>query len=375
MNRKLEPFLKKDLDTKIVLLSGPRQVGKTTLSKILYRDFDYLNFDSEPHRKAIFAQEWDRKKDMIIFDEIHKMKEWKRWLKGIYDVEGNRPRLLVTGSAKLTTFKKMGDSLAGRYFHHRLYPLDFKELKDQFPTDIILERLMSRGGFPEPFLTEEPNFAARWRKTHLDIILRQDLLDLHTIRDLKSIETLIILLQDRVGSPISYQSLAEDLHCDATTIKRWLELLEDLYVIFKVTPYHKNIARSILKNPKYYFFDTGRLSNNPGARFENCVALCLLKECHFLEDTQGKTMNLGYIRNKEKEEIDFIITNNGTPTHLIEAKWADTTPAKAFRSFGKYLPPTVKMIQLVGTTTREFTTPDHIEIRKAETWLTTFNLD
>jgi predicted AAA+ superfamily ATPase len=371
MDRQLREIVKKDLEKKIVLLSGPRQVGKTTLSKSLFSEFSYLNYDYIEHRSQILEKNWDRKTDLLVLDELHKLKNWKQWLKGVYDVEGIRPRLLVTGSTKLNTYRKVGDSLAGRFFSYRLHPLDFKELQDHFSVDVIQERLMSLGGFPEPFLSGEIDFARKWRRSHLDIILRQDLLDLNPIRDIQGIETLLGLLQTMVGSPISYDSLARNLGRDATTVKRWLNLLEELFIIFRVSPHSHNIARAILKSPKYYFFDTGHVKDEPGARFENMVALCLLKECQFLEDTKGLRVVLSYLRNKEGKEIDFMVAIEGKPKVMIEAKWSEQLPSSAFHYFRKYLPD-CQMVQLVGKLKQDFMTPQGIEIRQAGKWLSGF---
>ena len=280
MERLIQTNICRDLPLKIILLTGPRQCGKTTLAKNLGKTYDYLNYDSGEDRLALAKKAWDRQKQLVIFDELHKMKQWKRWLKGIYDTEGLSPNILVTGSAKLNTYKKVGDSLAGRYFHFRLHPLDMKEASKYWRADLeeIFNRLYHCSGFPEPFLHDDLNYYKRWRRSHLDIILRQDLLDLHSIRDIQAIETLVLLLKNRVGSPVSYANLARDLERDPNTIKRWLILLENLYVIFRVTPFHQKVARSLLKEPKFYFYDIAQVEGDKGARLENLVACALLKE-------------------------------------------------------------------------------------------------
>ena len=251
-------------------------------------DHDYLNYDYPPHRLELRERSWDRSKELIIFDELHKMRGWKSWLKGIWDVEGPRPSLLVTGSARLDTARKTGDSLAGRFFQFRLHPFDLKEVKAVIAPEDAFSRIMRVGGFPEPFLENNEEFHARWQKSHTDVILRQDLIDLESVRDISSIETLIELLKQRVGSPVSFSSLARDLERDPNTVKRWLVLLENLYVIFPVRPYHRNVARSILKEPKYYFYDTALVKDDHGSRFENLCACALLKEVHFILDCAGR---------------------------------------------------------------------------------------
>lgn len=375
MKRELEPYIKQDLSKKIVLLTGPRQCGKTTLAKQLYASFDYLNFDSAEHRLALKEKSWDRQKKLIIFDELHKMRGWKRWLKGIYDTEGIPPELLVTGSARLELYKKMGDSLAGRYFQFRLHPLDLKEAVKFYShdTEKVFNQLWRCSGFPEPFLRDDPTYYRRWRRTHLDIILRQDLLDLYTGRDIQSIETLVLLLKERIGSTISYANLARDLERDPNTIKRWLKLLEDLYIIFRITPYYKNVSRSLLKEPKYFFYDHTYAEDNDGARLENFVACALLKELQFIEDIYGITTSLHYLRTKDGKEIDFLICLERKPILLLEIKWSDDVPTKAFKYFSHFLPQ-AKKLQLVRNINREKTYPDGVEIRALIPWLANINL-
>ena len=375
MERVLTNYVRVDLAKKIVLVSGPRQVGKTTLAKMIDPSFDYFNYDSAEHRLALMAKSWDRAKSLVIFDELHKMKEWKSWLKGVYDTEKMPPSLLVTGSAKLDTYRKVGDSLAGRFFQYRLHPLDLKEIQLVLqPTDMgaVLDQLLLIGGFPEPFLEGSERFYKRWKRSHLDIILRQDLVDLENINQIQAIETLIELLRSRVGSPISYSSLAGDLQCSDKTVKKWLTILENMYVIFKVTPYHKDIARSLLKAPKYYFYDTGQVLGNKGLKLENLTACALLKEIHRQSDCFGEVFKLYYLRSKEKYEIDFLVTGDDVDPLLLEVKWSDDQPGKNFRRFGDYFPGSRK-VQIVKELEREKTYPDGIEVRRAPSWLTEFS--
>ena len=291
IERSLRTALEDSLKDKITLLTGPRQVGKTYLSKMIYKKFEYLNFDEITHRKIISKKMWDKEAKLVIFDEIHKMKNWKRWLKGIYDVDGIPPQLLVTGSARMDIYRRGGDSLAGRHHLFRLHPLSVKEIDQGNPSETI-KQLMLYGGFPEPFLKGTKRASDMWRRSHLDVILREDLFDLEKVRDIKSIEILIDLLADRVGGPISYKSLAEDLMVSPNTVKHWLQVLENLYVIFIVRPYSKNIAKAIVKEPKIYFYDTGRITNGDAAKLENIMAYHLLKRAHFLTDTLGEPILL-----------------------------------------------------------------------------------
>lgn len=370
MKRYYTPFFKKYLTKKIVLISGPRQAGKTTIAKMMGSNFDYLNYDSSEDRTILREKSWDRQKNLIIFDELHKMNKWKQWLKGVTDTESFPPSFVVTGSARLDSYRKVGDSLAGRFFHYRLHPLDVRELCQLNPrlnSRTVVDKILKFGGFPEPYLESTTEFYGLWKKAHVDIILRQDLIDLESVKNIKQIETLIDLLKTRVGSPISYSSLARDLQASDKTIKVWLGWLENLYVIFKVSPYSKNIARSILKQPKYYFYDVAQVAD-PAARLENLVAASLLKEAHFRQDCLGLNWQLHYLAQKGGKEIDFIIHEKNHDPILVEVKTSDSSPTASFKNFaGHFKKP--QLIQLVLNLKREKTFPDGTEIRRLDKWL------
>jgi len=348
MERYLEEYIHRDMAKKIIILSGPRQVGKTTLSKQLAPSFVYLNYDAASDRRMIRDEDWPRDVPLVIFDELHKLRKWKSKIKGIFDTDGIPPSIVVTGSARLETARKGGDSLAGRFFAYRLHPLTVKELvmglKEQ--PRVALEKIMKFGGFPEPYLQNDETYAKRWRRTHLDTIIRGDLLDLEQVRDLKSIEILVDLLRARVGSPTSYSSLAQDLQVSVHTVKHWLQILENLCVIFAVRPYHRNIARSLLKEPKYYFYDTGAVEGDIGVRLENTVAVALLREVHLLEDTTGTRTALHYLRDRDGHEVDFLVLADRKPVLLAEVKAFDETFAKALWHLGRYMP-SMRKVQIV----------------------------
>lgn len=352
----------RDLDRKMVLLSGPRQAGKTTLAKSLqnvWPQLQYLNYDSTSQRQVFLDEVWKRSSDLVVFDEIHKYRNWKNKIKGVYDTEGNRPRILVTGSARLALFQRKGDSLAGRYYHHRLYPFSLREVAaPPRETRDVIESMLELGSFPEPFLSQSQTEARRWRKQYLNMVVTQDILQLEDVKNVSALEILVELLRHRVGSTVSFSTLARELEVSPNTVKRYVEILERLYIVFRVTPYHRNIARAILKEPKIYFFDIGLVAGDRGARIENLVALHLLKHLHFLEDTQGVDTRLHYIRDKQGREVDFAYFENyeagaGSQTQpgvLVEVKTTETRPTSALRYFAGHLQ--FKAIQ-VGLDTRE----------------------
>lgn len=369
MERYLKKAILADLLKKIIIVTGPRQVGKTTLTKSLLGDCDYYNYDNPQDRKKIHRGDLDFNSRPLILDELHKMRLWKRWLKGYFDTRTFIHPILVTGSAKIDTYRKVGDSMAGRYFQFRLFPLDVKELWQISKTDPekSLQALLVLSGFPEPYLAGKVSEYKRWRSTHTDIILRQDLLGAEAVKNIHSIELLIELMADRVGSLISYNSLREDLLTDDKTVKRWFEALENSYVLFKVTPYSKKINRAVSKAPKYYFFDIPR-ANSEGARFENLVALAIVKEIHYRKDVLGEEYSLHYLRNKNKNEVDFLICCEKRPLLMIETKLSANNLDNSFHIFEKGLGALPKII-LVQNLDRSFTQKDGARVTKASEWL------
>ncbi len=339
--------IQNDLKNKMVFLSGPRQVGKSWLSRELMGDYIsplYLNWDNPQDRGIILNQGWSSRTDLLVFDEIHKMEGWKGYLKGVWDTRGSNQSVLVTGSARLETFRQSGDSLAGRFFHHRLYPLTPSEAL-KAGVSKPLEHFLLRGGFPEPWLTQNDDDAGRWRRQYLDGLIREDILNFENIHQLKAMNLLVELLRDRVASPLSYQSLAEDLGIAPNTVKRYLEILEALYIIFRVYPHHKSIARSLVQQPKVYFFDNGLVRGNGGPQIENFAALCLLKEVSLREDRDGKKRELSYLRTKEGHEVDFVFVEEGTPRMMIEVKSQDREISKGMEYFhSKYGIPGVLLV-------------------------------
>ena len=198
------------------------------------------------------------------------------------------------------------------------------------------------------------------------------MIDLESVRDIPSIETLIELIRRKVGSPISYASLSGDLERDAKTIKTWLMYLENLYILFPIRPLHKNVARSILKMPKYYLYDTAQVASGDSNKLENYAACALLKELHRIQDCLGHDVGLHYVRTKEGKEIDFAVMINNKVTHLIEVKSADSSLSKNFRYFSGYFP-SAKKIQLVRSLPKGKTYPDGSEIRDAAEWLSSID--
>jgi predicted AAA+ superfamily ATPase len=355
--RYITPFVLEDLKKKMVFVGGPRQVGKTTLAKaILSAAFPagrYLNWDFDEDRQDILRKRWSADNTLIVFDELHKFPRWKRWIKGIYDVSHEKHSFLVTGSARLDVYRRGGDSLMGRYHYWRLHPFTLDEIPKGISPKEAFHRLMTVGGFPEPFLDADERSARRWRRERFDRVLREDVRDLESIRNIQLLGMYLDLLRHRVGGLITLSNIANDLQISPKTAKLWLEVLERMYLIFSVRPYTKSLPRAVLKPPKVYFFDNGDVLGDEGARFENLVATSLLKRLHFLEDRDGYRYELRYIRDKEGREVDFVIVKEGELEELIEAKFSDDNISKSLLYYAKRLNPK-RATQIVATIKRPY---------------------
>jgi len=339
VSRYLLKIVQEDLREKMVFLSGPRQVGKTTLARQILqkRPGIYLNWDNKKDRKIILQGYWPPEPSLIVLDELHKYRKWKSHLKGEYDKYQHRHTFLVTGSARLNIYRRGGDSLQGRYHSHRLHPFSLCELIGERPlitpgTPLripmgnlqkknVLQDLFTYGGFPEPFIKASERFHRRWQKERLDRVIAEDVRDLSNVPDLSSLQILADLLPERAGSLLSLNNLRMDLEVSHRAVNHWLEIFEQLYYCYRLSPYTGSLAHTLKKERKLYLWDWSILEE-PGARFENMVASHLLKFCHFLEDREGYRVQLHYLRDKNKREVDFLVTYNKKPWFAVEAKFS-----------------------------------------------------
>jgi len=326
----------------MLFLSGPRQVGKTTSSLTETSPGYYLNWDNDVHRAVILAgpaavalhlglSRLRTSLPVVVFDEIHKYRYWKRFLKGFFDTYEKKVRIIVTGSARLDVYKRGGDSMMGRYFLYRIHPLSLREIVDSSfkETDISppiackdFDVLMEHGGFPEPFVQRNDRFTHQWRRLRLDLLFKEDLRDLTRIQDLGQMEVLAQMLTHHVGQLVDYTNLANAVKVSSPTIQRWIKVFSSLYYCFTIQPWSKNISKSLIKQPKVYLWDWS-MATNLGARNENFVASHLLKAVQFWTDAGLGDYGLFYLRDKSKREVDFLVTKNGKPWFLVESKTSE----------------------------------------------------
>lgn len=336
IDRYITPFVQEDLKNKMVFIGGPRQVGKTTLTlsnllKGSQTHAAYLNWDNVKKRSALLKGELPQDQPLIILDEIHKYAQWRNLVKGFYDTFKNEIQFLVTGSARLDYYRKGGDSLQGRYFYYRLHPLSLMELNPN-PTKTDLESLLKFGGFPDPFLKGRETFWRRWQRERLQRVIYDDIRDLEHVREISLMELLAAELPNRVGAPLSIRNLRILLQIAPDTCERWISIFDQMYYSFRISPYGAPKIRAVKKEQKLYLWDWSLIEEN-GYRFENLVACQLLKYCHFIEDTEGYKMELRFIRDTDKREVDFVVLQDKKPLFAVECKTGEKNLSPAIPYF------------------------------------------
>jgi uncharacterized protein len=335
----------------IALLSGARQSGKTTLARQLLTEFNskdnYLNWDDVNHRELILKgpdaiikclnlEQIFAEKPLLVFDELHKYKDWKNFLKGFFDRYENDFRFLVTGSARLDQYRKGGDSLMGRYFSYRLHPFTVRELAGevdsgkliQSPLKLdaeIMTSLWQFGGFPESFSRSDVRFFRRWQKLRQEQLFREDIRDSTHIQEIQQLQLLAALLTRYAGKETKYSTLARSIRVSVDSIRRWLAVLEAFYFCFRIRPWHKNIATALRKEPRTYLWDWSMIADE-GQKAENFVACHLLKATHWWSDLGHGDFDLFYLRTKEGKEVDFLVTRDQVPWFLLEVKRSKNAP-------------------------------------------------
>lgn len=328
----------------MLFLAGPRQVGKSTLclEAAKYTDrYLYLNWDNTRHRKIILGDEikildlikfndLSNDKPLIVFDELHKFKGWKNYLKGFYDIYKGKINIIVCGSAKLDIFRRGGDSLMGRYLLYRVHPLSVREIIDpnlhieyimqpKITTKELLEKLLTQGGYPEPFIKNNNRFSNQWRQLRFQQLFREEIQSVEKIINISQLEMLSEILCEQATGTLNYSKLANDIRVAEDTVKRWINVLSQFYYCFRIQPWYKNVKRSLLKEPKIYLWDWA-LIRDPGGKIENMVASHLLKAVHLWTDLGLGKFDLHYLRDKDKKEVDFLVSQDKKPWFIVEVK-------------------------------------------------------
>ena len=355
MHRFYTDTIKDDLldQRQMLFVSGPRQVGKTTVArKLIEQHGKYYNWDNRQHRLWILdsvantanaelleqlgVNELRDSRMLVAFDELHKYKDWKNYLKGFFDLYEKQLAILVTGSARMDTFRKGGDSLMGRYFHYRMHPLSLREISSSYdresllqvpqkPAADALQHLTDFGGFPEPFVKADKRFYNRWQQLRQQQLIYEDIRDMNQVQDIAQLDVLASLLKDQSGQVIRYSTLAKQLGVSVDTVRRWIVVLESFYYAFRVRPWFENITTALRKEPKIYLWDWSQVQDI-GARNENLIASHLLKAVHWWTDSGWGDYQLHYLRTKDQKEVDFLISKDNKPWILVEVKTSGKAP-------------------------------------------------
>lgn len=340
-SRYLTAFVAAALEKKMAFIGGPRQVGKTTLAldllgpKATEKHPAYFNFDNPLSAARLKRADLPPDEPLLIIDEIHKYAKWRGLVKGIFDTEKSTRKIIVTGSARLDYYRKGGDSLLGRYRYFRLHPFSLLELNEN-PSSKDLQKLLKFSGFPESLFGNNEAEHRIWQRDRLHHVVQQDLRDLEHVREVSLVEDLVSLLPSKVGSPLSVQSLREDIGVDHKTVERWIQILENLYVCFRVPPFGSKKIRAVKKERKLYLWDWSAVPGE-GERFENLVASQLLKYCHLVEDTEGHAMELRFLRDTDKREVDFVVLKDGVPLFAVECQTGERAISPAIKYFEERL--------------------------------------
>ncbi len=337
--RYLSKIIVKDLLEKMVFLAGPRQVGKTTVALNLLGGTEthpgYFNWDSRIRRSVLLKEQLPPNQSLIVLDEIHKYRDWRRLVKGLYDTNKSHRQILVTGSARLDFYRKGGDSLQGRYHFLRLHPFTLPEVRGLIELEnITINQLLEFGGFPEPLFAKSSRQWRRWQKERISRVLQEDILGVEQVRNLDQLDLLASILPERIGSPLSINNLAKDLSVAHATMEHWVSILENLYVCYRIPPFGVKRLQTMRKEKKLYLWDWS-LCQEPGPKFENFVASHLLKYCHFQEDVEGHNMQLCFLRDKEKRELDFVVVKNKKPMFAVECKTGEGSLSSHVRYFSE----------------------------------------
>ena len=365
VQRYLTEQIERDIERKMVFVAGPRQVGKTTLAKALMTaQQGYLNWDIPEDREAILRRELPDT-PLLIFDEIHKYRTWRNYLKGLFDKWGSSRKILVVGSAKLDVYRFGGDSLQGRYHFLRLHPFSVAELG--LKSDGELQDLLRLSGFPEPFLGGSETEARRWSREYRNRLITEEIRSLEMITNLGGMELLALRLPELVGSPLSINSLREDLQISHNTVSNWIGILERLYAIVRLNPFGAPKIRAVKKAQKHYHFDWSLVPDMP-RRFENLVALHLLKWVHYKQDAEGLEWELRYFRDVDGREVDFVVTDRLKPILLVEAKWTDEPVDRGLRYLKARFPNTDAW-QIWATGSKDYRSPEGIRVCSAIQYL------
>ena len=327
----------------VISVTGPRQSGKTTLCKMTFPNYAYVNFEHIPTRDKVLQDIdafLDQYKDGLILDEAQHIPQIFSYIQVRVDADKSL-RYVLSGSSDFLMMQGITQSLAGRVVIRRLLPLSLHEVKaiNLYSTDELLVRGFYPGIWGDGRTPQD--VYESYYETYLDRDVRQII----NVQNVNAFRRFVTLLASRVGSEFNAQDMSKSVGVSNQTISNWMAILETSYSAFRLQPYYKNIGKRLVKTPKVYFYDTGLVcwllgitsaedvAKHPmrGALFENMIVVEKLKQ----RFNQGKTSNIFFYRDQSQNEVD-IIQENGLNIEAYEIKSASTYNSD-FSSTIKYL--------------------------------------
>jgi uncharacterized protein len=329
----------------VLTVTGPRQSGKTTLSRMAFPGRPYASLENPAQRE--FAQEdpvafLGRYPDGVIVDEIQRVPALLSYLQGIVDEDPTPGRFVLTGSQNLALVDGLSQSLAGRTTLAELLPLSLAEVRRFADPPEDLDTLLWQGGYPRIYERSLP--AHEWLADYTATYVERDVRQLVNVGDLLLFQTFLRLCAGRTGQLLNLSSLANDCGISHATARSWLSVLEASYIVFRLPPFFANLGKRLVKTPKLYFYDSGlaasllriesprQLQGHPlrGALFETWVVSEIAK-AHF---HRGRRPQMCFYGERTRLEIDLVL-ERGTDLVLVEVKSAQTPSAKYFAAFDR----------------------------------------
>ncbi len=327
----------------IIAITGPRQAGKTTLSKLIFQNYRYVSLETPDVLEFAkkdprgFLAQYDKH---VIFDEIQNVPELFSYIQTIVDESGMEGQFILTGSQNFLMLEKITQSLAGRVYIYNLLPFSQEEIKSKY--QISLNETILKGGYPRIYdkdISPEDYFPS-----YIQTYIERDVRSIFNIKDLPNFISFIKICDARVGQLFNASSIANELGVDYKTIQNWLNLLETSFILYRLQPWHVNFNKRIVKTPKIYFYDTGLVCHLlgitkesdldihfiKGAVFENYIITELVKQTW----NSGKSLRHFFWRDNTGNEIDLLI-EKGTELELIEIKSAQTIKQDFFKNLNK----------------------------------------
>ena len=332
-------------------ITGPRQSGKTTLSRLLLKGKPYLNFE-DPSTEANFlnnpAAFLENLKGGAVLDEVQRVPEIFRYLQVVLDKRPSRGQFILTGSNNFLLHQQISQSLAGRAGYLTLLPFSFAEMKAaKMPVHDLLRNIL-QGGYPE--IRNQELDAQRWLQSYIQTYVQRDVRQLKNISNLTAFNKLIQLCANHAGQILNRDEFAKQIGIDSKTVQSWIGILEASYIIFQLQPWHNNLNKRIIKSPKLYFYDTGllctllQLKSKEGLRnhalsgaiFENWCISEIKKNL----TNQGINNSLYYFRDHLGNDIDLIVERENEPQaiEIKSSKKQDRKLMAGLKYWSKYQP-------------------------------------